>query len=134
MRDTKERFDRRFFETTKATAITNSFTKLREISCRYSLPPGEYVLVPSTFHPRQEAEFLLRIFSEKPHEAGLVITKLFNNLKITLGKKFERNFQYLPDVDVMYSFSNVFMSNISHIIILRKKFQASEIKISIRYN
>jgi len=69
LRDTKERFDRRFFETTKATAITNSFTKLREISCRYSLPPGEYVLVPSTFHPRQEAEFLLRIFSEKPHEA-----------------------------------------------------------------
>ena len=74
MLDTKERFDRRFFETNKAKVMTNSFTKLREISCRYALPQGEYVLVPSTFHPRQEADFLLRIFSEKPHEARLVST------------------------------------------------------------
>ena len=70
LRDTKERFGRRFFETTKAQMMTNSFTKLREISCRYLLPQGEYVIVPSTFYPRQESEFLLRIFSEKPHEAG----------------------------------------------------------------
>lgn len=60
------------------------------------------MLVPSTFHPRQEAEFLLRIFSEKPHEARLVFMKLFNNLKITLGKTFDRDFQYLSDIDVMY--------------------------------
>ncbi|CAH3140847.1 unnamed protein product [Porites lobata] len=72
LRDTKDRFGRRFFETTKAQMMTNSFTKLREISCRYSLPQGEYVIVPSTFYPRQESEFLLRIFSEKPHEAGEV--------------------------------------------------------------
>lgn len=68
----KERFGRRFFETTKAQVMTNSFTKLREISCRYSLPKGEYVLVPSTFYPRQESEFLLRIFSEKPHDTRWV--------------------------------------------------------------
>ena len=72
MLDDKKRFDKRFFETTKATVMTNSFTKLREINGRYSLPPGEYVIVPSTFYPRQESEFLLRIFSEKPHEARLV--------------------------------------------------------------
>ncbi|XP_015749307.1 PREDICTED: calpain-B-like [Acropora digitifera] len=79
MKDNKTRFDRRFFETTKAQAMTNSFTKLREVSSRYSLPPGEYVIVPSTFYPRQEAEYLLRIFSEKPHEARMAMEDFQSN-------------------------------------------------------
>ena len=36
----------------------------REISKRFTLPPGPYVFVPSTYEPNDEGEFLLRIFSE----------------------------------------------------------------------
>ncbi|KAL9953560.1 hypothetical protein ACROYT_G040996 [Oculina patagonica] len=109
LRGTKQRFGRRFFETNKAAVMTNSFTKLREISCRYSLPPGEYVLVPSTFYPRQEAEFLLRIFSEKPHEAREidVETKIMTTPKPSVSteeaedidKKFWKTFQQFSGED-----------------------------------
>ncbi|KAK1117956.1 hypothetical protein K0M31_015621 [Melipona bicolor] len=40
------------------------FINLREVTCRFKLPPGVYCIVPSTFDPNEEGEFLLRIFSE----------------------------------------------------------------------
>lgn len=38
---------------------------MREVSERFTLPPGKYLLVPTTFQPHHEADFLIRIFSEK---------------------------------------------------------------------
>lgn len=35
------------------------------MSCRFQLPIGHYLIVPTTFAPDEEAEFLIRIFSEK---------------------------------------------------------------------
>jgi len=46
-------------------ARSPSFINLREVSCRFKLPPGVYAIVPSTFDPNEEGEFLLRVFSEK---------------------------------------------------------------------
>lgn len=62
---TGERLSRDFFRHHTSWARSRTFVNLREVSGRFQLPPGEYVLVPSTFEPHQEADFCLRIFSEK---------------------------------------------------------------------
>lgn len=54
-----------FFRYHASQARSKTFVNLREVSDRFKLPPGEYILVPSTFEPHQEADFCLRIFSEK---------------------------------------------------------------------
>ncbi|XP_012586280.1 PREDICTED: calpain-9 [Condylura cristata] len=54
-----------FFRYHTSQAKSKTFINLREVSERFKLPPGEYILIPSTFEPHQEADFCLRIFSEK---------------------------------------------------------------------
>ncbi|XP_058806410.1 calpain-A-like isoform X2 [Phymastichus coffea] len=56
--------DINFFRYNASVARSPSFINLREVSCRFKLPPGIYCIVPSTFDPNEEGEFLLRIFSE----------------------------------------------------------------------
>ncbi|KAJ8678899.1 hypothetical protein QAD02_014686 [Eretmocerus hayati] len=56
--------DINFFKYNPSVARSPSFINLREVSCRFKLPPGVYCIVPSTFDPNEEGEFLLRIFSE----------------------------------------------------------------------
>ncbi|KAK0170184.1 hypothetical protein PV328_010777 [Microctonus aethiopoides] len=56
--------DINFFKYNASIARSPSFINLREVNCRFKLPPGTYCIVPSTFDPNEEGEFLLRIFSE----------------------------------------------------------------------
>ncbi|XP_012250974.2 calpain-A isoform X2 [Athalia rosae] len=56
--------DINFFKYNASVARSPSFINLREVSCRFKLPPGSYCIVPSTFDPQEEGEFLLRVFSE----------------------------------------------------------------------
>lgn len=54
-----------FFLYNQSVARAKNFINLRENSQRFKLPPGNYVIVPSTFAANEEADFLLRIFTEK---------------------------------------------------------------------
>ena len=54
-----------FFRYNASAAQTKSFTNARETSARFKLQPGSYVIIPTTYEPGQEGDFLLRIFGEK---------------------------------------------------------------------
>lgn len=56
---------RSFFLTHRARERSDTFINLREVLNRFKLPPGEYVLVPSTFEPNKDGDFCVRVFSEK---------------------------------------------------------------------
>ncbi|XP_026279609.1 calpain-A isoform X4 [Frankliniella occidentalis] len=57
--------DYNFFKYNASCARSPSFINLREVSCRFKLPPGSYCIVPSTFEPNEQGEFILRVYSEK---------------------------------------------------------------------
>ncbi|XP_033480986.2 calpain-9 [Epinephelus lanceolatus] len=54
-----------FFRYHGSKARSKTYINMREVSERFTLPPGKYLLVPTTFQPHHEADFLIRIFSEK---------------------------------------------------------------------
>lgn len=43
---------------------SGAFTDTREVSARFEVPSGNYCIVPSTYEPEIEGQFLLRVFSE----------------------------------------------------------------------
>nr|XP_029708165.1 calpain-B-like isoform X4 [Aedes albopictus] len=49
-----------------ASVARSTFVNLREVTCRFRLDPGTYVVIPSTFEPNIEGEFMIRVFSECP--------------------------------------------------------------------
>uniref|UniRef100_A0A671VUQ4 Calpain-3 n=1 Tax=Sparus aurata TaxID=8175 RepID=A0A671VUQ4_SPAAU len=66
-----------FFLYTASKAKCKTYINLREVTERFRLPPGEYVIIPTTFQPHQEGEFILRVFSEKQSTS--------DNYKLTLS-------------------------------------------------
>ncbi|CAG9115014.1 unnamed protein product [Plutella xylostella] len=57
--------DVNFFKYNSSVGRSPAFINLREVTARFKFEPGQYVIVPSTFEPNEEGEFLVRVFSEK---------------------------------------------------------------------
>jgi calpain len=59
----RRKLDTEFFANTKSCGRSPAFINLREVTGRFRVPPGEYVIIPSTYEPNEEADFMLRIFT-----------------------------------------------------------------------
>ncbi|XP_016094646.1 calpain-3-like [Sinocyclocheilus grahami] len=64
MKGNQQQLPKDFFIYNASTARCKSYANMREVTERFCLKPGEYVIIPSTFDPHKESEFLLRVFSE----------------------------------------------------------------------
>jgi calpain len=57
--------DINFFKYNASVCKSPAFINTREVCGRHKLSPGTYCVVPSTFEPSQEGDFLLRMYAEK---------------------------------------------------------------------
>lgn len=57
--------------TSMEKAGSSIFINAREVFTKLELDPGRYVVVPSTFDPNNDGEFMLRIYTEKNAKARL---------------------------------------------------------------
>ncbi|XP_051776057.1 calpain-3-like isoform X1 [Erpetoichthys calabaricus] len=76
MHGNKQHMSKDFFLYNASKARCKSYINLREVAQRFRLTPGEYVIIPSTYEPHQEGEFILRVFSEKRNTSEEIENKI----------------------------------------------------------
>uniref|UniRef100_A0A4W4ERN8 Calpain 2, (m/II) large subunit b n=1 Tax=Electrophorus electricus TaxID=8005 RepID=A0A4W4ERN8_ELEEL len=99
-----------YFLTHAQKARSETFINLREVSTRFKLPPGEYLIVPSTFEPHKNGDFSLNaenVFktdkcafqetvSEDEVDAGFrgLFTKLAGEVDYSNHSKYLKQYYY----------------------------------------
>ncbi|XP_046905519.1 calpain-3b isoform X7 [Hypomesus transpacificus] len=105
----RQHLQKDFFLYNASKAKCKSYVNLREVTDRFRLPPGEYVIIPSTFEPHQETEFILRVFSEKRSmseemgntiEDNSVLPKVQTPVESEQDKHFRAIFQQIGGNDM----------------------------------
>ncbi|XP_007428667.1 calpain-3 isoform X1 [Python bivittatus] len=76
MQGDKKHLQKDFFLYNASKVKCKSYINMREVAERFRLPPNEYVIIPSTYEPHQEGEFILRVFSEKRSQSEEVESKI----------------------------------------------------------
>ncbi|CCD73776.1 Calpain clp-4 [Caenorhabditis elegans] len=61
-----------FFSQNRPIARTTVFVNTREVTVRFRVPPGQYVIVPCTFDAYDDAEFLLRVYANGTLKSSLL--------------------------------------------------------------
>ncbi|KAA0711416.1 Calpain-1 catalytic subunit [Triplophysa tibetana] len=65
MHGNKQHMQKDFFMSNSSKARSKAYINLREVTQRFHLSPGEYVIVPSTYEPHQEGDLIIRIFLKR---------------------------------------------------------------------
>ncbi|XP_074846008.1 calpain-2 catalytic subunit [Carettochelys insculpta] len=106
---TNVHLSKNFFLTSRTKERSNTFINLREVLNRFKLPPGEYVIVPSTFEPNKDGDFCLRVFSEKNADSQIVDDEIEANIdendirEEDIEPSFKKLFGQLAGVDAEIS-------------------------------
>jgi len=74
------RLDMNFFMHNASVANSGIYCNFREVTGRHKLAPGTYCIVPSTFDPGYEGDFVLRVYTEKPISSRYELTQLIVSL------------------------------------------------------
>ncbi|XP_072527228.1 calpain-1 catalytic subunit-like [Salminus brasiliensis] len=87
------------FQSATVCASSEDFIMQREITARLRLPPGDYLVIPSTSQPGEEADFIVRVFTEKQSK----IKEVDNEVAFTLDEQVE-----ITEQDIDASFRDMF--------------------------
>lgn len=89
MKGNQQQLPKDFFLYNASKARCKSYVNIREVTERFCLSPGEYVIIPSTFDPHTESEFLLRVFSENRSTSEVIDAEIEAGLVETDTKKIK---------------------------------------------
>ncbi|XP_063793936.1 calpain-2 catalytic subunit-like [Pseudophryne corroboree] len=86
--------------------ILTPYVAKRDVTARYELPPGQYLIIPTTYMPHEESSFTLRVFTETENTLTEVDCEVkvrgqvFQESELQMNKEeFSRHFLRLSGQD-----------------------------------